>query len=45
MSVEGGTVTKKYAEGESGQHIKTLIGAVLGYAADEMENFRFNCYN
>lgn len=39
MSIEGGTVTKKYAEGESGQHIKTLIGAVLGYAADGMDMF------
>lgn len=30
---------KSYMEGEGGHHIKTLIGAVLGYAADGMDVF------
>ena len=30
---------KNHVEGEEGQHIKTLIGAVLGYAADGLDVF------
>ncbi len=32
-------ITKSHVEGEEGQHIKTLIGAVLGYAADGLDVF------
>ena len=32
-------ITRSHGEGEEGQHIKTLIGAVLGYAADGLDVF------
>lgn len=39
MEKEMNLANKSHAEGEEGHHIKTLIGAVLGYAADGMDMF------
>ena len=36
---------EKHVEGEEDHYIKTLIGAVLGYAADGLDMFYYHLFN